>query len=261
MLMPNYIQNPLSLTSFFKTLTSKIARYPMGNRPEKMPVCDRGCLTRQGNPSHHRAAGCPIRKAEKIKAMNLSGTTNSLLITNIKEESRVTSESHAVNAPATTSTTPATTSMTPAITSTTPTVPPLLGSPKRNGRVEQQFPLDPTLPLYPHRRSSDDNSQSSSGGSEDMDEHENEKRDDGKDNAPETNQAQQVARDAGKKVKQPGKTRPVIFITNKRKRDNAFRKGRERLIKAVHKLGLSTGAYIISYIRELAHNKVKKLIV
>ena len=212
-----------------------------------MPVCDRGCLTRQGNPSRHRAAGCPIRKAENIKAMNLSGTTNYLLITNIKEEFRVMSESHVVNAPAT--------------TSTTPTVPQLLGSPKRNGRVEQRSPLDPTLPLYPHRRGSDDSSQSSSDESEDMDEHEHEKRDNGKDDAPETNQPQQVTRDAGKKVEQPRKARPVIFITNKRKRDNAFRKGRERLIKAVHKLGLSTGAYIISYIRELAHNKVKKLIV
>jgi hypothetical protein len=95
-----------------------------------------------------------------------------------------------------------------------------------------------------------------------MDEHENEKRDDGKDNAPETNQAQQVTRNAGKKVKQPKKTRPdTVFITNKRKRDNAFRKGRERLIESVCKLGMSTGAYIISYIRELAYNRVKKLIV
>ena len=95
-----------------------------------------------------------------------------------------------------------------------------------------------------------------------MDEHENEKRDDGKDNAPETNQAQQVTRDAGKKVKQPKKIRPdTVFITNKRKRDNAFRKGRERLIESVRKLGVSTGAYIISYIRELAYNRVKKLIV
>jgi hypothetical protein len=80
-----------------------------------------------------------------------------------------------------------------------------------------------------------------------MDEHEHEKRDNGKDGAPETNQPRQVTKDAGKKVEQPRKPRPVIFITNKRKRDNAFGKGRERLIEAVRKLGLSTGAYIISF--------------
>lgn len=46
-----------------------------------------------------------------------------------------------------------------------------------------------------------------------MDEHEHEKRDNEKDDAPEVNEPQQVTKDAGKKVKQPRKA--VTFIADK----------------------------------------------
>jgi hypothetical protein len=106
---------------------------------------------------------------------------------------------------------------------------------------------DYDMGIYSRLDNDDDESEN-----KDENENENEEREDRKDNTPEINQPH-AAKDTQKKFVQPWKPRPVLFIANKGKRNSASGKGKERLRKAVSKLGLSTRACYI-----FVHSRVNR---